>query len=105
MKNKKILKELQSILEKNFPDIIDRIILYGSRAKGKADKYSDFDILLILNNKIDWKFEKQIQDVCWEIDYKYNILTDVKMIFKDDLNQIRGKQSFILNALNEGISI
>ena len=105
MNNKKILKELQNLLENNFPDTVDRIILYGSRAKGRSNKYSDFDILLILKREFDWKLERQIQDVCWEIDYKYNILTDVKMMHRNDLNHIRGKQPFILNALNEGISV
>jgi predicted nucleotidyltransferase len=105
MRNKKILKELHDILENKFPETVDKIILYGSRARGNADKFSDYDILLILNKNIDWRLENEIQDVCWEIDYKYNILTDVKMIYKDDLNQIKGKQPYILNALTEGISI
>jgi predicted nucleotidyltransferase len=104
MDNKVLLEELKLLLNENFPGMLDKIILYGSRARDVADESSDYDILLVINRDFDWKLERQIQDVCWEIDCKYDILTDVKIISLNDLNHIRGKQPFILNALNEGIS-
>jgi len=84
---------------------VDRIILFGSKAKGNAGRFSDYDILIILKRDYDWKFEEKIQDICWEIDYKYDILTDVKIISKNELNQIRGKQYYILNALEKGVIV
>ncbi len=102
---KLIAKELKKLLLSHFGTIIENVILFGSRAKRKTDNNSDYDILVILNKDYDWKFEKEIQDICWEIDYKYEILTDVKIISIDELNQIRGKQPYILNALNEGMAV
>ncbi len=103
--DKKILIELKNLLNKKYPGLIDKIILYGSRVKGSANKFSDYDVLIILKKNYDWRFEKEIQNTCWEIDYKYDILTDVKIISKNELNQIRGKQLYILHALEKGVLI
>lgn len=105
MNKTKLLRKLRKKINKKYPDIVDKVILFGSRIHDAPDDSSDYDILIILKNNFDWKLEKEIQNLCWEIDYKYNILTDVKIYSLDDLNTIRGKQSFIINALNEGIAV
>jgi len=105
MQNSDIINELKSLLEQKFPQLVAKIIMFGSRVKGTADEFSDYDILLILNKQVDWRLEKEIQSVCWDIDYKFDLVTDVKMICIDDLSTIRGKQAYIQNALIEGIAV
>ncbi len=100
-----ILKALKSLLDKKYPELVEKIILFGSRAKGIAEKFSDYDILIILKTNYNWELEKKIQNTCWEVDYKYDILTDVKIISKNELKMIRGKQLYILNAIEEGVAI
>ncbi|MHC4145139.1 MAG: nucleotidyltransferase domain-containing protein [Planctomycetota bacterium] len=36
------------------------VILYGSRARGEADKDSDYDILVIVNGPVDMALEEKI---------------------------------------------
>jgi len=97
------MKELKELLKKNFPDCIDQVILFGSQSKGRANNYSDYDVLVVLKNLFDWKLKNKIYDKSWEIDFKYDILTDIKLIAKKDLQTIKGKQPFILDALEKGI--
>jgi predicted nucleotidyltransferase len=105
MDNKKILKELKALLIENFSDCIDKVILFGSQALNTAKDYSDYDILVILKKDYDWQLEDSILSLCYEIDLKYDILTDVKLISRNELTTIKGKQPFILNALQHGLVI
>jgi predicted nucleotidyltransferase len=105
MDKKKILKELKALLIENFSDCIDKVILFGSQASNTAKEYSDYDILVILKKDYDWQLEDSILSLCYEIDLKYDILTDVKLISRNELSTIKGKQPFILNALEHGLVI
>ena len=101
-KNKIILTELKELLTAGFGDDIGRVILFGSQVEGRARRYSDYDILVILNKDYGWRLEDAILDSCYEIDLKYDIVTDVKVISRNELNTMKGKQPFILNALEHG---
>ena len=99
-----ILKEIKNILTQNLDIKIDRIILFGSQVAGNAEIGSDYDILIILENEYDWKIEDKILDMCFEIDLKYDIVSDIKIISTKELLEPRGKQLYIQNALKYGIS-
>lgn len=105
MNQKDILVELKALLMEKYLRDIDRVILFGSRSKGKARAYSDYDILIIVKHDYDWRFKRELQDVCWQIDYKFDVLTDVKIISVNELGTLRGKQPYILNALENGVLI
>ncbi|MCF6271447.1 MAG: nucleotidyltransferase domain-containing protein [Melioribacteraceae bacterium] len=99
----KILKELKSHLLKNIGSEIDSVILFGSQADNTSDVDSDYDIVILLNSKTDWKLKRKISDYCFEIEIKYNILIDSHIISKEELNSIRGKQPIFQNAIESGI--
>ena len=99
------MSELKTLLKKSFPEFIEKIILFGSQIEGTSNKYSDYDILLILKKKYDWKFKNKVYDKSWEIDFKYDILTDISLISKNELNSIKGKLPFIVNALENGVEL
>jgi predicted nucleotidyltransferase len=98
-----VLKELSYLLKSKFSDDIKDIVLFGSQASGKAHEDSDYDILIILKQKADWKMEREISDVCYEIDLKYNIITDTHVIGESELLTLRGKQPIFVNALSNGL--
>ena len=102
--NKKIvLKDLSHLLRSRFSDDLKDIVLFGSQAYGKAHKDSDYDILVILKQKADWKTEREISDMCYEINLKYNIITDTHVIGESELSTLRGKQPIYVNAIARGL--
>ena len=105
MKNLSALRELKAVLIQKYPDYIDQMIVFGSQVTGTAREYSDYDILLILKKAYNWQFENEIYDTCADLNVKYEIITDVKMISQAELQTLRGKQPFIQNALNQGIKL
>jgi len=105
IQNIQVIQELKELLLQSFPDYIDKVILFGSQARGDAGEFSDYDILIVLKKAYDWKLKNQIYDKTWEIGFKYDILTDIKLISTDELNTVKGKQPFIQQAFENGIAV
>jgi len=103
MDKKTIILEIQKVLKEKFNGNISRVILYGSRSRGDYKEYSDYDVLVIVNKDYDWKFEREVNNALIDIDLKYDILIDVRVISEQEMKTIKGKQPFIFNALTEGI--
>lgn len=104
MKKKVLLRELKDLLIGNFGEDINDVILFGSRATGDAHKNSDYDILIVLNVDYDWDYEGKITSVVYDIELKYDIFIDWKVISKYELrNSIRGRQPLYTDAIREGI--
>ena len=78
-------------------------MLFGSPANGTAHKDSDYDFLIILKQKVDWKTEGEISDLCYEIDLNYDILTDLHVLSEGELSTIRGRQPIFVDALANGL--
>lgn len=99
------MRELKEILKNNLGKDIDRVILYGSQASSSAPESSDYDVLVILKKPYDWKMKNQVYDATYDVDLKYDILTDIKLISRDELQTLKGKQPYIRQALESGIEL
>jgi predicted nucleotidyltransferase len=98
----KLLRDLKNNLIKRLGENLSDIILFGSQLSDSTNQDSDYDILIIVKNKPDWKLEREISDICYEIDLKYGILTDTHILSEAELNTPRGKQSVFVKAINQG---
>lgn len=102
--NRKILKEIKNQLIKTLGDNIKEAILFGSRARNQEDKYSDFDVLIILKNDYNWQYTRKIREICYDISLKYDTLIDSKIISMNELtNSPKGIHPLYTDAINEGI--
>jgi uncharacterized protein len=100
--HKIILTDLKVLLSQKYKDELKDVVLFGSQLKGKATKESDYDILIIFKHPSDWKKEREISDLCYEIELKYGIITDTHILSEDELKNLRGKQPIFANALSNG---
>ena len=100
---KLILSDLKLNLRAQYSDSVKDVILFGSQARDKANEFSDYDILILLNKDYSSKDENSILDICYDIDLKYNILIDVHVLSTNELMTRRGKQPIFVNALKNGI--
>lgn len=100
-----MLKEIKTAVNRRIGKIVDKVILFGTRTKGDAREYSDYDILIILNKDYGFEMERAIYDICYDLNLKYDIIFDVKLIAKKELSTIKGKQPFIADAIETGIQI
>jgi predicted nucleotidyltransferase len=98
-----VLKDFKALLKSKFADNLKDIVLFGSQITGKARLDSDYDFLVILKNKVDWKTEREISDLSYEIELKYNIVTDTHILAESELSTLRGKQPIFVNAIQKGL--
>ena len=98
-----VLNDFNQLLRLRFSDDLKDLVLFGSQTTGKATKDSDYDFLIILKQKIDWKTEREISDLSYEIELKYNIVTDTHILAESELSTLRGKQPIFVNAIAKGI--
>jgi len=98
-----VLNDLNNLLRARFADNLKDVVLFGSQANGTAHKDSDYYFLIVLKQKVDWKTEREISDLCYEIDLKFDILTDIHILSEGELSTIRGRQPIFVDALANGL--
>jgi len=61
-----LLQRCKRAIRRVVPDA--DVILYGSRARGDAHDYSDYDILIIVNGPVDMKLKEKILDYVYPLE-------------------------------------
>ncbi len=79
--------------------------LFGSRARGDYDSESDLDVLAVLES-LDWKSEKDIFEICFEVGLKYDLLFSPIVYSRDEYESELNKITpFYQSVEKEGISL
>ena len=99
----KLIKEIILNTAKKYNIEIDKIILFGSRARGNYREDSDWDILIVTEEKLDTR--RKI--IFWyEIYKKVDLPVDIIIVSEDTLKKFGKDVSFIYKyALEEGVTI
>jgi predicted nucleotidyltransferase len=53
---------------------VERVILFGSKARGDSSEHSDIDLLLITSHPIHWREEKAIVEALFDLGMKYDVI-------------------------------
>ena len=80
---------------------IERIILFGSVARGEAGKKSDIDILVVWNGNEDEGWRK-MTGLAFDILLETKEYISVKVVVSDDM---KSQNPFINNVIKDGIEI
>lgn len=96
--------EIKQLLNEHLGGIVTDVVIFGSRVKGSSTQDSDYDVLIILKTSYNRKIQKQINDLCYSFDLKYNVFLDTQIIAEAEIGEsIRGKHPIFKNAIKEGI--
>lgn len=103
-KQQHILELLKKrLMDHNKPSIAD-IVLFGSQINGNSNEYSDYDVLIVPDQKLNWTQRRVIADVCAEISVENDILIDFKIVSKEEIDhEPIGFHPLITEALQHGI--
>jgi predicted nucleotidyltransferase len=98
-----ILSDLRNRLTEQYSDNLKNVILFGSQINDRSNEYSDYDILILLNQDYSKIDENRILDICYDIDLKYDIIIDAHLLSVNEIDSKRGRQPIFKNALQNGI--
>ena len=102
-KTKDILKRIkQNVLE---VDAVAEVILYGSRARGDAHEDSDWDILILTENKVDLDKESEFRDHLFDLEIEVEEPFSIFAYSKKEWETKQSVTPFYESVILEGIRI
>ncbi len=105
---KKAVRKLKQRLHTHLGKALERVIIFGSVARGTATNVSDIDVMIILNDTfidVNSRTKSDIRSVIYPIELEDDVIFDLKVMGKSDLNSIHGHTPFVENVMREGITV
>ena len=103
-KKEQILQMIKTVVDRNAPD--SEVYLYGSQARGNAEKLSDWDLLILLNTpNVSFEFETKFMDEFYELELKTGEIFSPLIYSKNDWNSNYSITPFYENIQKEGIRL
>jgi len=88
-KDLKAVYKLKRKLLERFPRV--QIILYGSKVRGNNEEFSDIDILILLDRKIDTELEEQILNIAYDVELEFDVVFGVMIESREFWNSSLAK--------------
>jgi Predicted nucleotidyltransferases len=100
----KIIDEILRMANSKYPD--SEIYLYGSQARGDSKKYSDWDLLILLNQQnISFALETKVMDDFYDVELETGAIISPLIYSKFDWDNRHSMTPLYENIKNEGIRI
>lgn len=102
--DKTILEKFRSLLSERVR--VDKIILFGSRARGDADPDSDMDVLVILDEPITPGVREAVSDCAWEAGFDAGVVVASVLFTREEWEEGPEYYSPLAEAVrSEGIQL
>jgi uncharacterized protein len=100
----KIVTELRRQLEALYGDRLERVVLYGSQARGDADTKSDIDVLVVLQGEV--RFGEEIRRTTEIVgDLALQNHAALSRVFVSAERFAEDQSPFLMNVRREGIMV
>lgn len=99
-------KEIVSMFKQRVLEILNskkiKFILFGSRGRGDAEEFSDYDILIISSEQ-EYNVKDKIEEIEMDMFITHNAIINSHLFSEQELKNL-SFEPFIINALQEGIA-
>lgn len=105
-RDRDLILEIKRRLSSDLADHVKRLIVFGSRATGKASEDSDLDVIALVDEKSP-KIEKHLEDIVYQVmwDHDFKPIISLKVISESHFyNALKRGFSFYRHVEKEGIS-
>ena len=85
---------------------LHKLILFGSRARGNADPYSDMDVVVVLDGASDEEKRDYVSNCAWEAGFKHAIVVVPVVFSRNEWENGPERHSLLVQAVNmEGVNL
>lgn len=105
-RDRDLILEIKRRLSSDLADHVKRLIVFGSRATGKASEDSDLDVIALVDEKKP-EIEKHLEDIVYQVmwDHDFKPIISLKVISESHFyNALKRGFSFYRHVEKEGIS-
>jgi len=79
--------------------------VFGSRARGDADEFSDMDVFLEVET-LDKKLKDRIREIAWEVGFEHYLVISPLIFTRDEIENSPLRSSpIVLNITAEGVRV
>lgn len=109
MCNKSTLNEITNKVVKaakeSLGEKLDKVILYGSYARGDYNEESDIDIMVIADIGMEElrSIEKELCHIGWELGYEHDLIVAVFLKDSETFYKFLPAEPFYQNVINDGV--
>jgi uncharacterized protein len=103
-RDKRILLKFKRLLSKRVR--VNRMVLFGSRARGDHEAGSDMDVLVILEDEAGPEERDYVCDCAWEAGYREGLVLVPIAFSRDEWESGPERQSLLAKAVEaEGVAV
>ena len=101
---RQILETFKSFLLKRLS--VHKVVLFGSRARGHSDPYSDMDVVVVLDKVPDEQDLNYVSDCAWEAGFEHGIVVVPVIYSRIEWEDSPEQYSLLAMAIEkEGVTI
>ena len=99
-----LLSELKRRLQALYGDRLDRLVLYGSQARGDTHAESDVDVLVVLHGPVNPGREiRRMSDVCFQLGMEHETLISAHPVSSSEYPN--PTSNWLANVRREGVTV
>ncbi len=99
-----ILSELKQRLSEHYGDRLERLVLFGSQARGDAELGSDIDVLVVLRDKTNpYEEIDRTIDIVSDLSLAHDVVLQCVYVSADRL--VREMSPLLMNVRREGVAL
>ena len=93
-------------LSARYGEDLERVVLFGSKARGDFDAEADLDVLVVVHERDHRQYWDEITDIAWQVELDFGVVTSLVIKNADEYALMRSHQLLLArNIQRDGIEL